>query len=83
MPLTCGVRVSSWWRIEIPSLTETALVYAFSPERGRWLIIGRLPSGGTHNPIVVQLDAKQFVDSLKGHDAGVLGGSASQRTARR
>lgn len=65
-------RSSRGGRIEIPSLTETALVYALSPD-GHWLIIGRLPSGGTHNPIVVQLSTKQFVDSLKGHDAGVLG----------
>jgi WD domain, G-beta repeat len=58
-------------RIEIPSLTQTALVYALSPD-GHWLIIGRLPSSGTRNPIVVQLSTKQFVDSLRGHEAGVL-----------
>jgi len=68
-------------RITIPSLTQPARLFDFSPD-GKWILLAQIVNGGSVDPIVASMDTKQFVDSLRGHQGTVLS-IAFSRDSRR
>lgn len=58
-------------RITIPPLTQTASLYAYSPD-GHWMVLAQVQGSSTADPIVVRLIDHQFVDALRGHQGTVL-----------
>ena len=54
-----------------PELTHRPGLFAFSPD-GHWLLLGRVESNSTADPMVVDLVQKKFADVLQGHKASVL-----------
>ncbi|MGD0695802.1 MAG: WD40 repeat domain-containing protein [Terriglobia bacterium] len=68
-------------RITIPSLTQPANLYAFSPD-GHWLLLAQIAGGGTTDPTVASMNTKQFVDALRGHQGTVLGIAFSRDDTR-
>jgi WD40 repeat protein len=58
-------------RITIPPLTQTANLYAYSPD-GHWMVLAQVQGSSTADPIIVRLMDHQFVDALRGHQGTVL-----------
>lgn len=58
--------------VSIVELKNRPNVYALSPD-GHWLLLAQIQGNTTPDPIVVQLSAHKFVDSLRGHRGTVLG----------
>jgi WD40 repeat protein len=64
-------------RVTVTQLTHRPHLYAFSPD-GHWLLLARIETSGTPDPVVVQLRTHEFVDSLRGHHGTVLSLSFSR-----
>ncbi len=58
-------------RVTIPAVTRQPNLFEFSPN-GRWLLLAQLEASGAADPVVVDIDARKFVDSLRGHVGTVL-----------
>ncbi|MGH9470100.1 MAG: WD40 repeat domain-containing protein [Terriglobia bacterium] len=57
---------------KIPQLTHAPHLYAFSPD-GHWLLLAQIEMNATPDPVVVELQTHQFVNTLAGHHGPVLG----------
>ena len=68
-------------RITIPALTQPARLFDFSPD-GKWILLAQIANGGSVDPIVASMSSKQFVDSLRGHQATVLSIAFSHDSTR-
>lgn len=68
-------------RITIPPLTQTANLYAYSPD-GHWMVLAQVQGSSTADPIVVRLVDHQFVDALRGHQGTVLSIAFSRDSSR-
>lgn len=55
----------------VPSLTNQANLFAFSPD-GHWLLLAQIQTSSQPDPIVVELKTHQFVDNLAGHHGTVM-----------
>ena len=55
----------------LAELTHRPGLFAFSPD-GHWLLLARVESNSSSNPMVVDLVQKKFADVLQGHKASVL-----------
>jgi WD40 repeat protein len=58
-------------RVSIPSLTRQPNLFEFSPD-GHWLLLAQIEASSAADPVVVELQQHQFVDSLRGHQGTVL-----------
>ena len=67
--------------IDVPELTRRPNLFAISPD-GHWLLLGQIEGSSTPDPVVVELREHKFVDSLRGHQATVLGISFSHDSTR-
>lgn len=68
-------------RINLPPLTQTANLYAYSPD-GHWMILAQVQGSSTADPIVVRLMDHQFVNALGGHQGTVLSIAFSRDSSR-
>lgn len=57
--------------ITIPDLKHRPGLYVFSPD-GHWLLLGRVATNASPDPLVVRLSERKFVNSLTGHQGAVL-----------
>lgn len=67
--------------ISIPELTRRPNLFAVSPD-GHWLLLAQIESSSTPDPVVVELREHKIVDSLRGHQATVLGISFAGDSSR-
>lgn len=63
--------------IDIPDVTQRPNLFSFSPD-GHWLLLAQIEMSPIADPAVVQLSARRFVDSLRGHHGTVLSISFSR-----
>jgi len=68
-------------RLTVPDLTQTPNVFAFSPD-GHWLLLAQIALSTNPDPVVVEAKEHRFVDSLRGHQATVLGISFSRDSSK-
>ncbi|HLY62180.1 MAG TPA: WD40 repeat domain-containing protein [Terriglobia bacterium] len=68
-------------RINLPSLTQPANLYAYSPD-GHWMILAQVQGSSTADPTVVRLTDHEFVDALRGHQGTVLSIAFSRDSSR-
>jgi WD40 repeat protein len=68
-------------RINLPPLTQTANLYAYSPN-GHWMVLAQIQGSSTSDPVVAQLSDHQFVDALRGHQGTVLSIAFSRDSSR-
>jgi WD40 repeat protein len=68
-------------RINLPPLTQTANLYAYSPD-GHWMVLAQVQGSSTSDPVVVRLADHQFVDALRGHQGTVLSIAFSRDSSR-